>query len=257
MQVRILTFAAASISIMVAAEITRRSHGFSYQYYQYDIREYSKKTRIITWCISIVLCIATILEIIFTNYNEWTLMKVATCFCAWFAFLEKFYEESFYYEQDKLTDVICTIAKFVMCISLIAAIVGFFYGVSYEHPAWQETQRLSTTELVAANDSYQVEGRGSSGLFIHSFAISENGVYRYYYRTEDGGIKQNYVDAQKTTIYYIEVGETPHLDKVGLFKYWYRRSNNQDVLDSSIISTWYELYVPTGSVVESYSFDLQ
>ena len=191
--VRLVTFVMATVSLVVAADMTSVAHSV---HYQRNVRKYSKKMRIIAWCISTMLCIATIFGIIFTNYNEWTLMKVATCFYAWFAFLEYFYEESVYYKQDRLTNRIYTTAKLAGWLFVLIAMVGVVYGITYEYPSWQETQRLSTTELVAANDSYQTEGRGGSGL-------------------------------------------------------------NQDVLDSSIISTWYELYVPAGSVIESYSFDLQ
>ena len=249
--IRFTTFLAAIITLVIASKMTGNAH------VKIQLPQHSKKTRIIAWCISATLCITAILEIALGNRNEFTLLKIVFYIFVWCTVTWLELDNSYWGIWDELLYKIRTAALYTTIVSFVIMFISAFYALSYEYPTWQETKQLSTTQLVSVNDGHQIEGDGSSGLFIHSFAISENGIYRYYYRAEDGGIKQDFVNAKNTTIYYIKDGESPHLDEVGVFEYWYERENNQDVLCYNNVSILYELYIPAGSIVESYQLDLQ
>ena len=81
------------------------------------------------------------------------------------------------------------------------------------------TEYTNSVELVAVKDSYQSEGKPTDNLLETTFAISDHGVYRYYYRSEDDDIEQGHVDACETSIYPIKEGEAPHLDCVASYEY--------------------------------------
>lgn len=150
-------------------------------------------------------------------------------------------------------DVLDVIRGCLAVFGIPLLIVFFIYGAAvapYFLPHTEvERELVDSTELVAANDGQETNG--------NLFSISEDGVYRYYYQTGDGGKKQDCVEAGETTIYDTREGEVPHLDELTSYTIITHMRNNRPWEEKKDGKTWYELYVPEGSVVESYVFDLQ
>lgn len=101
-------------------------------------------------------------------------------------------------------------------------------------------------------------GRAGSIIFFTTFAISEDGVYKYYWQDENGGIRRDSVDSDCTTIYYTKSGEQPHLDKITHVIHTFGTRNKRQYENIGYDNdVWYELYIPEGSIADSYSLDLQ
>ncbi len=109
------------------------------------------------------------------------------------------------------------------------------------------TKIEETTPLVSVYSDQYISGGGGAARFV----ITTNDVYRYYYEI-DGGIRQGAVSAGETTIYY--ANEEPRLVKVSkhtevYYERWFLYADN------GWWSTYYELYVPEGSVATQFKFD--
>lgn len=196
---------------------------------------------IVFLCLSIITSVIAIRWIIIYNWNEWGPFKILLHVDICMVLLISGTCEKRPY-----------LSEFIAWVCALLEAAALLYAIFYFPPSWQEDKVVKSINLVAVNDAYQVEGGGSFG----SFAISENGVYRYYYQEKSGGIKQNYVSAENTTIFYTEEDEIPHLDKHVVTEKWYLRRHNQDSLRSRETGTYWNLYIPKGSIREVYQLDL-
>lgn len=156
-------------------------------------------------------------------------------------------------------------------LSLIACILSgvLFFGAIGGLLYWRkvrvdstEAKKITATEVFKDTTLYslangtKIEGQGSTGIF-GSFVISSADTYRYYYKEGDW-IRQSSVPVSKTYIEYITDENTkPHL--VGMYSWpqvvchynGEERIWNYDNLKETI----YILYVPEGSVVESFELN--
>lgn len=117
---------------------------------------------------------------------------------------------------------------------------------------------ISSQELLCANDGAITTGNVAGGGFVVFSVIGsveEESVYKYYYLLPDGGAKLGQVNADETTIYYIDEGEKPRLDKVTTTYYSldYNESPPKECRHKSTVT--YKLYVPRGSISSVYEFD--
>ena len=125
-------------------------------------------------------------------------------------------------------------------------------------------------ELIAASDGTNIEGNlngeSSGSFFLISGTMSStvNGeikqtdVYKFYYvaNSKTGEIKLMTINADSTSIFYVEEGEEPYLLKKVTTPYSldYNVDPPQEckVGESKVT---YELHIPKGSIVGSFEFD--
>ena len=156
------------------------------------------------------------------------------------------------------------IAFIVSIVLLVGSVVGLFYwrGVrasSVECEERSPTQVLQDTKLYSLANGTKTEGQGNFGILGGSFVISGTDTYRYYYK-EGNRIRQSNVPASSTYIEYITDENTaPHLVKIKSWKQVICRYNGEESIwdydTQSFVRTYYILYVPEGSVVESFELN--
>ena len=153
------------------------------------------------------------------------------------------------------TDFDC-IYDILFVVFFIATIIGgVVHHKSIEKVKSQEV-KVTTQDLVAIKDNSSIDGNKNRSIFYVTGSIKEKAEYTYYYRLEDGGIKQGRINADSTTIYYVEDGKEPYLEITETTPYtdvykkgvYLRRDEGQT-------SITYKLYVPEGSVQNVYEFD--
>ena len=259
---RFIGFVAISVIFFIAGRMA--FYNVAWKNYLEENDKLDEK-RVITRVLFIIGIIGEsflIWELCINNPNEWLGMKISwyvffSLFPTYWAF--KLEEDELTYREREKVKPIPEILAILTCLSAVA-VIGFliFGGICCaSQPAIPvEREVLSSVELVAAKDSYQSEGKLADNLLGTTFAISDHGVYRYSCRGENGGIKQDFVDAAETTIYPVKGGEAPHLDCITSYEYKTHLRNNETYKAKNDEKTWYELYVPKGSVVEAYEFDL-
>ena len=193
--------------------------------------------------IAIILVIITCALIISISWNEFTAFYVLgfLILCAAVAFrVTKF----------KLTFDMIGVAF------IIAAIIGILVDTrNFEEEKSQEV-KVTTLNLVAAKDNYRINGNMQRSIFYVTGSISEKAEYTFYYQLEGGGIKQGRINADSTTIYYVEDCEEPHLEIIETtpYKAVYYKGEHYSRLNG-VTSITYKLYVPEGSVQNVYEFD--
>lgn len=211
--------------------------------------------------LGIAVGVLSVWELSTNNFNEWLGLKISCYIFIWsFAIFTVIVASADTRTEAKKLRPYRVSSAILGLVGIVVGVVCLIYGCNV-HGSHEkvsvEREIISSTELMAANDGQQFDGSVRSSLFATTFTISENGAYRYYYQIENGGIKQGYVDADETTIYYTKEDETPHLDYLTSYTYSVHIKNNEPHKEKTNEKTWYELYVPEGSVVEAYVFDLQ
>lgn len=146
----------------------------------------------------------------------------------------------------------------LIVLSIITAI-SFIYGITYafedEHVDRELVQKIY---LVAANDTYEIQGEGTFSRLGGTFSISENGVYRYYYIAGNGLKVQGKVPAENTYIDDTLTDGQPYLVTFRSYdEYYFTRNRERSPQGIHNEYVWHELHVPAGSIVESYKFDLR
>ena len=166
--------------------------------------------------------------------------------------------------RDDSESVISLIACVVSIILFAGSIVGLVYwrevrADSVECEERSPTQVLQDTKLYSLANGTKTEGQGSWGMLGGSFVISSTDTYRYYYK-EGNRIRQSNVPASSTYIEYITDEDTaPHLVKIKSWKQLVCRYNDEERIwnydSESFVRTYYVLYVPEGSIVESFELN--
>lgn len=262
---RFIGFVAISVIFFIAGRMA--IYNFIWKEYFEENNELSKldRRRItarVLFFIGIAVGLSLIWELCVNNPNEWLGMKISWYVFIWllltyFAFTPE--EAKLVREDREKINPITKVLSILTCISAVATLWLLIFGGIFcaSQPATPvEREVLSSVELIAAKDSYQSESKLTDNLPGTTFAISDHGVYRYYCRGENGGIKQDFVDAVETTIYPTKENEAPHLDCITSYEYKTHFRNNKAYKTKNDEKIWYELYVPKGSVVEAYEFDL-
>ena len=156
------------------------------------------------------------------------------------------------------------IACLLSFVLLVGSIVGLVYwrserAKSVECEEKTQTKILKDTKLYSLANGTKIEGKGTSSMFGGSFVISSADTYRYYYK-EGKRIRQSNVPASQTYIEYITDEKTaPHLVKIKSWKQVICRYNGEERIwnydSESNSKTYYVLYIPEGSVVESFELN--
>ena len=273
---RLIVFCLVSALLFCAMKMESRNIAWSR--YRDNKRLLVTRRGIICFLIllSVVVGAFSIWELCSGNPNEWLGMKISFYIFTWIFMFRLGYFWSIDFDDDdniwtiriyvdgvrgklrKKIKTIYGIGKVLSILGIVATIGFFLYGLcSPNEKTTVEQEVVSSTKLVAANDSWQTKGKLTSSLLATTFTISDHGVYRYYFKDEDGYTEQDYVDASETKIDYIKDGETPHLDLLTSYTYITRKRNNKPYVTKYDEETWYILYIPEGSLTESYVFDLQ
>lgn len=165
----------------------------------------------------------------------------------------------------------------VLVLSVLLLVLTDIRATNYEagyvmQPIEYEYQKY---ELLAAVDGVVLEGEINGETIFQTVSflvqrtnvqnvvegkIQQKDVYKFYYvaNSKTGEIKLMTLDASTTSIYFIEEGETPYLQKKIGTKYAINREvepNMKKTYTEKIIS--YELHIPKGSIVEKFEFDLE
>lgn len=158
---------------------------------------------------------------------------------------------------------IATVCLILAIIIGIGSIVGLFIWRHMRVEATtavedKRTETFSDIQLYSLANGVSVDGHGSFGLLGGSFVISSSDTYRYYYK-EGNRYRQGSVSANKTYIEYItDENAKPHV--VG-YRTWDQcivtYNGEERIWDyrSSTEKTYYVLYVPEGSIVESFALN--
>lgn len=239
--IRIVFFAVSIITMFIATK------------FFYD----NNKALYILGGISIVSGIAFIVLLCTTNWTPYAIVKIISLIVILIALVIA--ADTGHWEAYVMSGVGC-----MVIIGLAFLVSLMVEGYKYEKNVHEvEQPKIVTTrqELLTANDGTQVSGNVSGGGFVifHvTGSVSEESVYKYYYLLPDGGAKLGQVKADDTTIYYIENGESPYLEKIESTKYCMDYNNNPPTeCDHSWHDTkiTYKLHVPKGSISNVYEFD--
>lgn len=105
-----------------------------------------------------------------------------------------------------------------------------------------ESEPYSIEYIEALSDSSMMNGR----MYVRSGYIEEQPYYQYMVKQSDGGFVYNRVKARTAKIYYT--------DDDNYRVEWYRRTKN--FLFASQEEVLQKIYVPKGSIEDSFSIDL-
>lgn len=106
-------------------------------------------------------------------------------------------------------------------------------------------------DITTLEDNFQIKGRK---YLTHGY-IDETLSYTYINKQIDGGYKVYSVPASDSTVYYIKDNEQPHIE-------YHKTQFVNPVLkflynDTPLFDQTYKIYVPEGTIVETYSIDLR
>lgn len=175
-------------------------------------------------------------------------------------------------------------------LSVFTAAFGTIFNCSdipilnsqYDFINYEKT--VKSNNIVALQDGNQVEGYGSSTLFLGSGRINEKMYYCCYIET-DNGYQFYKISPEDENVYvkYCDKDEQPRIEQLCTYEkavlkekpkysFWYslplyfktRNMKVGDVLyDEAIEVGWFEkefsytIYVPKGSIVQDYKLDMQ
>ena len=206
----------------------------------------SRRYQIISLIFAIIgflLLIAFAVVLVITNWSFFTIPKIlALIACSLYICFKEEWEPCFPFWIAWVITIICYI---------VTGIMWFGNLNTSAEPDIESTKTI----IMCAKDNSNINGNMSGGIFYVSGSVEEDSVYRYYYKLEDGGMKQGQIPAKSTTIYYIEDNETPYLEEIITTEYWIDESKNPPERLFETSETTYELYVPEGSVTTVFEFN--
>ena len=253
---RAIVFVFVTAVLIVASVVTRNN-----VLHKDDYSGDNQKIRL-RWVISVVLYLVgavvgglAIYELISGNPNSWLVFKVGMYIIVWIntvLILLRDINDGVYRYVTRGPFLAVTSILFLVIFGTSAVI----FSSSVQQTKQETLQVAESKTLVAVNDSFQEKGRAGSIIFFTAFTISENGVYKYYWQDEDGGIKSGSVESNCTTIYWTKGDERPHLDKMEYKICTTSTRNKRQLEDIHYENAGYRLYIPEGSIVGSYSLDL-
>lgn len=183
--------------------------------------------------------------LIVTNWNLYTIPKILlfTTICL----------AIFFMEIDE--DITILLFFGVLFITMIAYIVAYTMYQNNITECKTPDVETSSCPILCANDTSSISGDMFGIITYIQGNISEKSEYRYYYELKDGGIKLGSVPAESTTLYYIEDGEEAHIETIVTTTYNLDNNQNPATRCDEKSETTYKLYVPKGSITNTYEFD--
>ena len=146
-----------------------------------------------------------------------------------------------------------------MVIFIVIGSVGFLGIRGINALSYEEVAQTGDWELVSLTNNRELSGSGSSGLFYVHISIDTDEVFSFYYEVNNDGIKRGKVDADYTTIYEKD-DCTPHVVEYTT----YTKNKMNEVLRAILTFRYgessqktYEIYIPTGTILRTFSQDSQ
>lgn len=146
--------------------------------------------------------------------------------------------------------------KIIICVILFFASAFCLGGIIVN--SYQETEKTAEYELVSLQDNSQISGFARGGLFYVYASMDTNEVYMYYYKSGDG-YRKGKITSENVIIYEQE-NCTPTIVEYTT----YTKVNMNGILEGILTfckfrdeEISYEFYVPKGTVVQTFSLDLQ
>lgn len=195
--------------------------------------------------LGITFCVLFCVLLISTNWNLFTIPKMLlfVSVCLYIVFKEKWVDCDPFW-----IGIVITIISFV--------VTGIMYLNNIEKCQVPDVSITNRT-VICAKDTSSFAGSMFGGiLYVHG-SVSEESVYKYYYQTEDGGIKQGTIPVDSTTIYFVKPGEEAYLETTTTTEYFMNNNNTPATRLNMSKTKTYKLYVPEGSVTNVYEFDAE
>lgn len=144
-----------------------------------------------------------------------------------------FTKDDFTYKDILLTSI-CT---------LIFTGSFIFFMYSYDITPWVVNEEPDAVErIVSLTDSNMVNGK----IYLRKGYFSEDLYYQYMVKLNGGGFKANKVKASGTILYYAD--SNYRVEWYTMRKqYWYLSEEK----------TYWKIYIPEGSITDTYSVDLE
>lgn len=147
-------------------------------------------------------------------------------------------------------------------ISIIICVVVFLVSTvclgAIGARSYQKTEKTAEYELVSLQDNSQISGYARGGLFYVYASMATNEVYMYYYKSGDG-YRKGKITSENVIIYEQEAC-TPTIVEYTT----YTKVKMNGILEGLLSfcsfrdeEKSYEFYVPEGTVVQTFSLDLQ
>lgn len=136
------------------------------------------------------------------------------------------------------------------CVGFILFLIGFillvfmFFGDhKCNQEPWQYSEYPYKVEKISSlNDNNMVNGR----FYLRSGYIDENLYYQYMTQLNNGGFVANKVKADNTTLFY---------DTDNYRVEWWKKERNWLFFEQEVV--YNKIYIPEGSITESYTVDLE
>lgn len=148
------------------------------------------------------------------------------------------------------------VIKIIICVVIF--LVSTFCLRAIGSKSYQETERTAEYELVSLQDNSQISGSARGGLFYVYASMDTDEVYMYYYKSGDG-YRKGKITSENVIIYEQE-NCTPTIVEYTT----YTKVNMNGILEGILSfclfrdeEKSYEFYVPKGTVVQTFSLDLQ
>lgn len=187
-------------------------------------------------CAAGILGISFSVKLITMNCDLFTIFEIFMFFTVCLCILKHIY-----------SDNIFSILKLICIIGLYIPVTVYFNG--FEKCESPDVAITSST-VICAKDNSSVTG---SIIYVHG-SVSEEDIYKYYYQSEDGGIKQGTIPVDSTTIYFVKDGKKTYLETIVTTEYWLN-NYSPSTRFFEISETTYKLYIYEDSVMDVYEFN--
>lgn len=123
-----------------------------------------------------------------------------------------------------------------------------------------KTEKLQTAryELVSLQDNSQISGQGRGGLFYLYVSMDTNDIYSYYYKVGDGYQKGKIVS--ENAIIYEQDNCTPCIIEYSTITKLDMNPLLSGILTFGLFNEEtisYDIFVPTGTIVQTFSLDAE
>ncbi len=190
------------------------------------------RNQLLLLCIAIELCIISCILIIVTNHDSFVIPKIL------------FFISCCIYILDKEVGTPCIDFQAGLIVTIIIILIIFT-----SHFSNTQEKTKTTYNLISVKSSNYNVGNLHGILGFIKGSVSTESVYKYYYQTEDGSIKQGFAPADSTTICIVNPDESTYLEKIesnyylendSFINYKIRYLDHSEVI--------YRLYVPEVSL---------
>lgn len=142
--------------------------------------------------------------------------------------------------KTKITICILTILPFIAF-----SVTGIMYLCNFEKCS---DVQITTCTVISAKDNPYITGNISGSILYVQGSASEESVYKYYYKTENGDVEPGTIPTHSTEICPIKSGEEPYLEKTVTIEYICNNNKTPATRYKEKSEETYKLYVPKGFI---------